>query len=426
MFDFSEILDSTTGGHIKASALSNSIFLCLIISLLCYGIVFLGFYDKVIRNRLEIDEILMRDHRSYVNYALADFDNLENKSEEVDLFENEVKSLISTRSWGIYNLLFVKTYFKADTLSKAYLLGRVNQIPEKRISLFVTDKDEIVKYSGDIEIDGKVQIPKSKLERSYVENSASNKSDLKINKKLLSNSGKKLPELKPLMLDNFENYRGVIAESNPLQNSKANSFFDKTILVTIESSGILRDVDFKGNIRIISENPLKIDSSAKLEDVIIDAPEVVVGKGFKGSIHIIAQDRVEIMDSVQLSYPSSIIVKHTTGESEVLLRSNSKVFADIVVISASGNSNSLNTFRMEENCQVVGSIYCEGSTELRGSITGSVYTDLLAYQTESSNYKNLLKDLSILTNTYESHFFNLPLKNELGADKNRYDIIKKL
>src|SRR5690606_41393189 len=71
-----------------------------------------------------------------------------------------------------------------------------------------------------------------------------------------------------------------------------------------EDSLELNHVFLKGNIILISNNPVVIDSSSNIEDVLLFAPYIIIKNGFRGSIQAFAQNYIRLKNDVDLEYAS--------------------------------------------------------------------------------------------------------------------------
>lgn len=405
---------------LKASSLINAIFVCIIVSAFCGCLVLISYYQNTLNNKLSSREDLINRNISSFNYFLNNSESIEyNKVKEIDVFDDGIKSYLEKKNWGFYDILVSKTVFKIDTITKIALVGNIKT--SDNFVLYVTDYDKPLKLSGNTKIIGDIKIPNAKTEQAYINGQKGNSIEIKGNQ---SKSDDKLPKITK---DTHLNVSDLAHFSIDKFNNKTaitNRFDTYTKVIDLNNTSSLRDITLKGNFILLSRNELEIDRSAKLSDVVIIAPQVKINSGFKGNIQIVSKEKVIVEENVSLLYPSSIYIKNDTDAVLVEIKSNSTIVGGIV-INGNTYTNSLERkLTIEEGSTVVGNIYCYGSTQLKGNVIGSLYTDRFFLETDASNYENVVLNGSINKKTLPNNFVELPLFSST-LDKKRYAVIKE-
>lgn len=407
--------------NLKASSLTNAIFLCLMISIFCGCLVLIAHYQNMLNQKLEIEENLINNNTSCFHYFLSNIDKLEpNKSVQIDIFEDGILSFGLKKSWGFYDVLICKTVFKKDSAFSIALVGK-NQDLKNRLALFVTDYNKPLKVSGNNNFIGDLKVPYGRVEQGYIGD---------FNNKLVSvigdqkQSEKQIPKInKDLNLIDL-NFK-TLPISFYQDSVIFNSFKNETIKIDLTDINQLGDTKIKGNFILSSKKAIKISNTTQLEDVLIIAPKVVIKSGFKGNIQIIADQNVVIEENVNLKYPSSVYLKNDTNESIVTIGKKSKIAGGIVLTGNTLKGALKRKLIIQESAKIIGDVYCYGATQLQGEVIGTLYADKMFLKTETSDYENVIVNGNVNRDSLPKKFIRLPLFNTINKTSN-YSVIKKL
>ena len=366
-------------------------------------------------------EGLISRNSSSFNYLLNNVESIRyNKVEKIDVFENDLFSYLEKKNWGFYDVLICKTIFKSDTISKIAMIGKASSKIDD-LALYVTDYDKPLKLSGKTKILGDIKIPNGSIEQAYINGNEGNQIKLKGTK---SKSHDRLPKITKNISIDFSNYEPIPFASLDKETIIVNSFDKTTKLIDLNGVTKLRNVVFKGNIILFSDNELQIDKTAKLNDVLVIAPKVKILSGLKGNIQIIAKELVEINEDVLLKYPSSIYVKNDTDSVNIVVNKNSKILGGIVIDGITQIGASKRLLIIREGAMVIGNIYCYGKTQFEGNLIGNIYTDRFNLKTASSNYENVILNATINRDSLPKDFVELPLFKDV-IDNKKYAIVKE-
>lgn len=404
----------------RASSLTNAIFLCLIISVFCGCLVLVSHYHNVLNDRLYTHEDLISRNESSFNFLLNNSESMSyNQSEFIDVFDHGISSSVYKKNWGFYDILVCKTAFKQDTVSKIALVGqRSNE--NNNLAVFVTNYDKPLKLSGKAKILGQIKVPNGRIERAYI--NGRNGNDIELHGQQLK-SENKLPRIEKDIVLNVAEYETIHLNTLDDRPVIVNAFDEVTKVLNLNETRQLNHIVCKGNIVLKSDNGLKITKTAVLNDVIVSAPFVHIMSGFKGNIQIVAKDSVIIDKHVQLRYPSSIYIKNN-GEASITLEDDSVLIGGVVIDGEAPSGTSKRLLTIKKRATVVGNIYCNGSTQLKGKVIGNIYTDKFFLKTKSSNYENVILNGSINRDSLPKDFIGLPLF-KTNYQKSSYAVIKE-
>ncbi|AXT18321.1 hypothetical protein D7030_08320 [Flavobacteriaceae bacterium AU392] len=405
----------------KASSLINAIFTCLIISVFSGCLVLISHYHNALNNNLFSQEELINNNNSSFNYILNNSQEKSyNELERLNVFNNEKNTYWKKIKWGFYDIIICKTIFKNDTILKTALIGEKSHVKNK-LALYLTDYNKPLKLSGKTEILGDLKIPYGQTEQSYINNNLGNSIKIKGNE---LKSTKKIPKIKKDIIFDISNLPHI-----PLNNIKKdaaiiNEFDKEPKVIDLSNYNAFNNITCKGNIVLTSSKTLEIDSSTRLNDVLIIAPKVRIKSDFKGNIQIIAKEEVIVEENVFLQYPSSIYIKNDIDSVSVIIKENAKLIGGIVIDGNIYTSSLKRSLSIEKNATIVGEVYCYGKTQLKGKIIGTIYTDRFFLKNESSSYENVILNGSINRDSLPGNFIELALF-ENPFDKKKYEVIKE-
>ncbi len=406
--------------NIKASSLTNAIFICLIISIFCGSLVLISHYQNILNDKLGFQEQLINTNNSSFNFFVNNLETFSaNKIQELDVFENGITSYGQKKNWGFYNVLVCKTIFKKDTISKIALIGELKN-NKNSLALYVTDYDKPLKLSGDTKIYGNQKVSAGRTGQAYINGKKGN--SIKI-RGAQSKSDDKLPKLDTDLFIDVSNYKTVTLNSI-IDKTIINGFDEDTKVVDLNGVSNLSDITCKGNLILNSSSSIQINRTANLNDVLVMAPEVFVQSGFSGNIQIVAKEVVEVEPNVKLKYPSSIYIKNDVDSVSVKINKNSTILGGIVIDGNTYSGSLKRKLIIEEDATIVGNVYCYGNTQLQGEVIGSVYTDRFFLKTQSSNYENVILNGIINRDSLPNNFIELPLFKQTNDDE-KYAIIKE-
>lgn len=403
--------------YLKSSSLSNTIFICIIISIFCGCLVLISHYQNLLIDKLEFNDELINNSNSSFNYFLANYSKSDNETLSIDIFESGITTTGSIKKWGFFDILSTTTVFKNDTIFKSSLIGSTTN-KNDNLALYVTNYDKPIKASGESVISGTIKIPNGKIERGYIDNKIKN--NLTINGNQLE-SEDKIPKIEKVFDYNlFESEKVFLGDFD--SSSIFNNFNEKTMVIDVSSDGYIDNLSLKGNIILFSTTDLVIGKNNTIEDVLIIAPSITIEDYFTGNMQIVAKQTVEVNENVQLKYPSSIYIENDIDSVKATIKSHSKIAGGIVINGNTYNGSLKRQLILEPDSEIIGDVYCFGRTMLQGEIKGTIYTDRFFLKTKSSEYENMIQNCKIYRDSLPKHFVRLPLFN---TENSNYEIIKE-
>ncbi|OFX72199.1 MAG: hypothetical protein A2071_06660, partial [Bacteroidetes bacterium GWC1_47_7] len=311
------------------------------------------------------------------------------------LYEADSTSLISfhAKQWGFYEVVSVSSH--NGSFSTTRLLGKKQECDHKAV-LWLCDRNRALSLSGKTEISGKIFIPLNGI--NYTEIDGEYYQGDEIPYAQLGVADAELPPIDSnnlIFLADLKENR-IMAVDSPATTdtyygfNKTTSFFNLT-----ESKG---DIILRGNV-VLYADELTISASSKINEVIIFARKVTIEEGFTGSMQIFCSDTVLINEHVTLQYPSGIFVDAEIDRPYVSLSDHSEINGYVIIKGKIRDEELLfPAYRQSEKSLLRGLLYVDGTTNIRGELSGAVYLKDCFFTSNQNVYAGALYNTRILRN----------------------------
>ncbi|NQY07264.1 MAG: hypothetical protein HRT68_14000, partial [Flavobacteriaceae bacterium] len=311
---------------LKAGAMAYAIIISLVLGLFLGMFLLLQSNSRLLQERSFIAGELLTTHSSATDYFLKDFGtNLNNSSKAIDVLSNGIYSTGKMKNWGVYKVGIVSTFFKNDSITKAYLLGE-KQVDDN-LALYLTDYDKPLNMVGLATIKGDAKLPRSGIKRGNISNVGKRAPVLLDGTRLVSS--KTLPRLKEEVFFEEQTIDKKIAEFSE-QKTVTNPFTKTTLKIDSTGRPVISNMTLEGNIVLKSLDTLIIKNSNTIENIVIDAPVVIFEEGFSGNAQVYASKRIELRKNSVLKYPSSLFIDGDEDElMEINIGENSQVLGGV-------------------------------------------------------------------------------------------------
>ncbi len=394
---------------LKAGSLLYAVYVCLLISVMSGSLIFIFNYNLDLSTRHAIQSELIDLCDSCMDYYISDANNFQDLNTEVkDLFNNGQICEFSKTKWGFNIRLSVKAYFKKDTIQKSVFVGERRN--DEKLALFLSDWDEQLKVSGTTRVIGNMKLPASGYKTiNILGNNQLNKPNLKGR---ITKSSQSLPEISISSIPEIDSkVKSIRISKLDRKNLIFNDFSREALMVELDKGEQLDNRSFKGNIVIRAVDTLYINNSTKLEDVIVQAPKIVLRNGFEGRAQFVANKEIFLEDRVLLKFPSSVALSPGKNifQKKITISEGSKIFGAVVMNALTFDEKEDNKMLIEEETLIVGNLYCNGKLQLRGKVFGTVHAHKLELETKSGKYENVLLNTTIDATNLPTDFIALPL-----------------
>lgn len=384
---------------IKASALHFAILISVIVAIIlsCFLLLTHTLSSFKIQSHKVLTNIEV-SNKAFQYYFNNDKMFIDSISIEI---ENTPVSLSKTY-WGSFEKVTSIAGKGTQRFKKIALLG--SSEPSTPTAMYLEENNLPLVLAGKTHIEGTSFAPGDMIKPGNIAGNYFNGSRL-INGQRY-NSETTLPALDPEWMsyvmnklvnkpDNEETIMG-------LSNLK-NSFLEK-IKMIYSNSNIFLDQELLGNIIVKSETEIQVSEFAKLDQVLMVAPKVVVNSNFRGNLHIISEN-VQVGNNAFLNYPSSIIIikippvtvlEDLGMEPKLTIGMNSILEGNIIYLNSEEKGSPQPDIMLNETSVIEGNIYCQGYLDIRGTVKGSVFTKYFVAQQHGSLYINHIYNARIM------------------------------
>lgn len=393
---------------VKAQSLLYAIYICLIVSVICYALLFFSSLYAQLNLHYNLNEELYLYNHSFVNYALAENQD----SGEIPIQEeNGVSGTYSVKPYGLLKLLTVQSILRQDTVSSVQFIGNHAQA---EVAVHLSSSSRPLSAAGRVRLVGQNFLPSVHIETAFISDF---ENDLETVGKI-SLSEARLPSLDPVFTKMFEpqqTFNGPQQAAVLHDSLNFNSFRTSTKKIMVPKN--LEKKVIKGNYMLYAKDSIVIKKTSVLQDVIVIAPVVIFEDGFVGNLQVFATKSIELGEKVVLNYPSSLCLYNNTDQKvSIEVKKECKLSGAIVLFGNDLRYVDNNSIAIAEGGEFVGDIYCTGKFMSKSNIKGSLYTNRFYYQTESSDYENLICGIEINAIKRPQSFMPFPLFETLNAN----------
>ena len=312
--------------------------------------------------------------------------------------DQSIKSIITLYKihWGVFDLIKVTSQIKKESFQKWALIGGYNN---QRPALYLQDKNRPLVVVGNTVISGNASLPKSGIKRGNIAGHAFHGEQL-----IYGNINQSKSQLPGFSNTNYlKNIKENIYNNDSLEfiqinedQRLVNSFIKPTKIYRQNKRIDLEYVQLTGNFIIESDTLIRVHKTAVLQDIILIAPKIEIDEDVQGNFQAIATRKIEIGANSKLSYPTALLLidenllqtNSKKNINQIVINDNVEVKGLVCYLSSDSKNNYQAQIKIEENANVIGEVYCNQNIELKGEVTGSVYTKGFIANQNGSVYQN--------------------------------------
>jgi hypothetical protein len=399
---------------VKAAALYIVVIISLMIAVISVSLLSVAFYYRLENQKKNRFDRLQTNLESGTAILLSPDFAVSEFPQGIDLYEDQQDSvLLQKLNWGIYTLNTLKTFEQHDTLRRAFLSGTTYT---NSAAIYMADEDRPLSLSGNTQLIGDGDLPKSGLRQSYVDGKPYAGKSLIYGK--MRSSGRDLPALDEKLMATILEYFTDQKNTSPLptHDSISNSFFNPVMICQLKpNQTVLSGKQFAGKMILIADSIVTIEADMALQDIMIYAPAILVKDGFKGSCQLYARDSIIIGKRCEFNYPSFAgVFKPDTSkiQSKVCLGPDSK-FSGILLSYEKKRSDLQTMVSLGKGSLVKGEIFAVGYIKMDApiAVSGTVYAKRFLMEKSSAVYENYLIDVVFNRKLLSKHYLSSPLIN---------------
>ena len=309
---------------VKANSLLYSIYICLIVAVLCSGMLYMSGLYTQLNNYYMSRQDLYVYNESLVNFALSHTDE---PSAVPDIDDSGVQSFYKVKRHGVIPVVTAGTVMGNDTVVSCHLVGCGRK---DNTALYIPDKGVKSAYSGVVHFFGDVYVPGAYLNSAIVVKEPGKLT----NDGLMNKSEYMLPKPLDAVIDGASGITVVHKELVEVlkEGSVTNSFRSEPVEINVQ--GGLSGISIRGNVIITSADSLVVSSTAHLEDVIIIAPKVSFEAGFSGSVQVFANKSITVGSGARLEYPSVLYINSAdaSARTSLIVKEKAEIYLSLIHI----------------------------------------------------------------------------------------------
>lgn len=414
------------GTKLQGGSLFYALAISVIIAMLTCSILLADHFSRMsIVNDITTEEVI-RNAESGIVLGCGDeaFDYSDGK--EIDLFGRGKDSVfIQRKPWGAFDVCISHAHTRNASYETIALIG-CRESPEDSYALWLADMDRPLSVTGTTELRGKCYLPKSGVERAYIEGNSYQGSQLVYGETAGSSRFmNQRNEERVKQIETMFNYAGAEHDSmiswNEIESldTVIHSFRDGALVISHPLPIRITDKSMRGQLCIISTVSIYVSNTSALENVILVSPRIEIEEETIGQFQAFARDSLIVGKEVRLTYPSILAVcssKSSPEFSGLIIHEGAKIMGEVFGSVQGDDIRKHVTVSIDKDALVYGSVYCNDLVDLKATIIGSVTCSKFVLKTNSAVYENHLMNAVIhRTNRSASYTGSFLFRGENAA-----------
>ena len=412
--------------RIKAGALQFVLFIGVVIAVLLFTFVMLSHTHSFFGKKTKVLINTVKQTDLALDYAMKS-SMVFNDSVPIDLdLDTHTKLQAIKEYWGIYEKYTVTAKTKKNTFTKIALVG--SNTEKDFPALFVKENQRPLIIVGKTKITGDAYIPKQGIRPGNIAGHSYNKSSLIFGN--TRTSATVLPKIASTLKTSIVNTSSNTFKTTnnipvSLENNStlSNSFKEPTKYIygaVINLSG----VSLTGNIIVQASEKISVDASAKLQDILLIAPEIEFKNNAEATLQAFASRSIKVGKNCTLHYPSALVVhkkeKHQKNTNtrippSISINANTTIKGVVLYLDDSKEQQFNSHVKIDTNALIIGELYCTQNLEHKGAVMGSVTTNNFVALENGSIYQNHLYNGIINSDKLSSKYAGLLLEHKKTA-----------
>ena len=386
--------------RLKSGVLQLTLGIGIIIGVLCMAMIMVVYYAKLFFLQHSVNDNLASNATSGIHYLMAEGKNFPyNKTRTLDLFHEEIDTVeLTRRRWGLFDLVTTRSIRgNHEVVKSALLAAETDTITQS--CLYIPNSNALIYMVGTALLRGNAYLPGRGLTPGSIKNN-NFKSDRLIYGKM-KKSNEHLPFMDTLYIHALQeilNGRDSMYHLKDIpenENRKHFSFDDLQPNYYYSSSSLHIDDSLSGNLIIHSATKVTITSTARLNDVIVMAPEIEILPGFNGRLQCIATEYIDVGEGSKLLYPSALVLAGKEMDSLIVVRSGAVVEGYAIIAGYNAYTGNAGLFKIEKDAVFHGIGYINCAAEIEGEVWGHLSIQSFNASEGTADYPNHFMDGTI-------------------------------
>lgn len=412
---------------LKSGALQFTVFIAVLIALLLAGLILYAYTFIYMKEQSKgaIENIQFADIGIQ---ALLEQKELSLDTTQIDFIKKEKQSIKTNLSpWGIFQKGIVVTQFRKKKFTKTAIIGSLINA-DLSPTLFLKETHNALTVVGTTKIKGIAYLPTQGVNSGYIAGNSYYGSQLIYG--TIKKSTAELPKAEKTVLEAVDNYiktYKIETQQDYIDLNASsriiNSFKSRTKGFYSQNPIVLENKIISGNIIIKSETSIKIRKTALLTDVIIIAPIIEIEDETTGSFQALASKKITMGKKCNLNYPSALVLSQENKNSpneistipfdnQIFIDAGSIVRGTVCFLQTKEIADFQTQIVLEKEAKIKGQVYCNGNLEIKGTVSGSVYTKQFVANQSGSIFMNHVYNATIENETVPKIYGGIILEQE--------------
>ncbi len=414
---------------LKSGALQFTVFIAVLIALLLAGLVLYAYTFIYMKEQSKgaIENIQIADIGMQ---SLLEQKELNTDTLTIDFIKKENQTIKNHLSqWGVFQKGITITQFRKKKFTKTAIIGSLI-IADKSPTLFLQETHNALTVVGSTKIKGIAYLPTQGVNSGYIAGNSYYGTQLIYGS--IEKSTSELPKPEKTFLDAvffyLKEYKIDRQEDYINLNSAVkitNSFKEKTKGFYSQNAITLENKIISGNIIIKSETAIKVRKTALLNDLILIAPIIEIEDETIGSFQAIASKKITLGKKCNLNYPSALLLfqdnknsitdnsnYNTLSENQIFIGEGSVLKGCVTYIQTKETSDFQTQVVLEKDSKIKGQVYCNGNFEIKGTVSGSIYTKQFVANQAGSIFMNHVYNATIENETVPAIYGGIILEQQ--------------
>lgn len=383
--------------RMKGGAIVYVLLLSSLISALFAGLLLISSYQRLLQNRLYYDALVRENLSSGLELLLHD-ENPKGGNFAIQLYDTTDDSLYARiEHWGLFSLVHLEAKHKQARAYKSALLGEA--IPQNQnYSLYLQDQRQPLSLAGKASIKGRAFLPKAGIRTGYFAGQGFHGSFPQEVEESRSTQ-------QPLRYGRAANFiRSGLREAGrgkmPAEHFSLQEVFqkipwtEKAFEYRSPYNIRLENSSLHGKSIFRSLGAIHVYPGTEIQGGILFAKEIRIKAGFTGNLQAFATEKIIVEKGAKLSYPSVLFLGNTNQPANLILEEGAELEGALIFDKDfMGAELSREDYVKISNQAIVrGNVYASHHLDIRGKVSGSVYTGSFLLRTPASAYRNHLLD----------------------------------
>ncbi|MET1260653.1 hypothetical protein ABV409_15000 [Flagellimonas sp. DF-77] len=378
---------------VKAGSLQLVLFVGAVIAVLLFAFLLIAHAHRIFNTQTDITVSMIQSCDRNMQQSLSKPFVPGRQTHTLGPEEGGMEISQETSYWGLLPLIKVSARKGKMDFVKVAFAGRKDKA---RPALYLQERQRPLVVVGDAQIVGNALLPQRGVKPGNIAGKGYRGRQLVYG--TISPSATRLPKTERLDqvwgdLASLPFEKGTLKLRQGLQVIRS---FSAPPQLIEGGSLVLDDVQLSGHIVIKADREIRVRASAKLNDLILIAPKIVIDPGTVGNFQAFASRSIVVGEKVRLQYPTVLQVTHrnkgpeNTMAPDIELKTGADV-RGMVLFEGFGDTPSYKAnIKIHENTLVQGEIYCTHRLELKGTVWGSVTTSGFIAMENGNSYQNHL------------------------------------